>query len=364
MKWCLKVFIKKKHNDKKLVFRSDGAMLPEIGTGHIVRDIAIADHFVSKKICKKTEISFVSRTGGPFRIGSDLVRASGYQLETFDDDHLEWNSPEESKVLKSIDTNLLVVDRLSTDLAWMTDLKSSLKRVISMDDVGTGAMVADAVINAILHDIPACESAYLGYDYLVLKGNSARVKTEVPRTVYRIVASFGGHDSRNLMEFFLENFQREDMPLTKGTLIELLIGDESKNLVECWTAQAEKIAIRYDVTVSILIRPPDFLERLAKADLAVLSGGLTIFDAVSFGVPCIGLPQYLHQLNTLKTLSAKMAITLGSSEMKLDLSSFARLFDEMMNSQDKRQSLKRIGPSLIDRQGINRVAAILSSFVH
>lgn len=364
MKWCLKVFVKTKHNDKKLVFRSDGAMLPEIGTGHIVRDIAIADYFVSKKICKKNEVSFVSRTGGPFRIGSDLVQESGYQLETFDDDHLEWNSPEESKVLKSIDTNLLVIDRLSTDLAWMTDLKSSLKRVVSMDDVGTGAMVADAVINAILHDIPTCESAYLGFDYLVLKGNSARLKPEVPRKVCRIVVSFGGHDSRNLMEFFLESCQREDMPLTKGTLIELLIGDESKNLVECWTAQAGKIAIRYDVTVSILIRPPDFLERLAKADLAVLSGGLTIFDAVSFGVPCIGLPQYLHQLNTLKTLSAKMAVTLGSSEMRLDLISFARLFDEMMNSQDKRQSLKRIGPSLIDRQGIDRVAAILYSFVH
>ena len=221
------MFTKKQYNNKKLVFRSDGAMLPEIGTGHIVRDIAIADCFVSRKICKKSEIGFVSRTGGPFRIGSNLVQESGYQLETFDDDHLEWNSPEESRVLKSIDTNLLVVDRLSTDLAWMTDLKTSLQCVVSMDDVGAGAMAADAVINAILHDTPACESAYIGYDYLVLKSNSARMKTEVPGTVYRIVASFGGHDSRNLMEFFLKNFQREDMFLTKGTFIELLIGDES-----------------------------------------------------------------------------------------------------------------------------------------
>ena len=59
-----------------------------------------------------------------------------------------------------------------------------------------------------------------------------------------------------------------------------------------------------------------------------------------------------------------MAIRLGGSEMELDPRSFARLFDEMMHSQDKRQSLKRIGPSLIDRQGIARVANILSSFVH
>ena len=59
-----------------------------------------------------------------------------------------------------------------------------------------------------------------------------------------------------------------------------------------------------------------------------------------------------------------MAIRLGSSEMKLDPRSFARLFDEMMHSQDKRQSLKRIGPSLIDRQGNDRVTTILSSFAH
>jgi len=358
------VLTKKKYNNKKLVFRSDGALLPEIGTGHIVRDIAIADYFVSKKICKKAEIGFVSRTDGPFCIGSDLVQESGYQLEVFDDDHLEWNSPKESKVLKDIDPNLLIIDRLSTDLAWMTDLKSSLRHVVSMDDIGAGAFVADAFINAILHDIPANEAGYIGYDYLVLKSNSASIKTEVPSEVNRIVASFGGHDSRNLMDFFLNNFQRDDIWLAKGTVIELLVGSESKKIIKCWAAQAEKISIRYDVTVSLLIRPPDFLERLAKADLAVLSGGLTIFDAVSLGVPSIGLPQYLHQLDTLKALTAKMAIRLGSHEMKLDQESFTRLFDEMMHSKDKRQLLKKNGPSLIDGKGTERVITILSNFIH
>jgi hypothetical protein len=35
-----------------------------------------------------------------------------------------------------------------------------------------------------------------------------------------------------------------------------------------------------------------------------------------------------------------------------------------VSAQDKRQSLKRIGPSLIDRQGNDRVTTILSSFAH
>jgi|GEM_PF-1391506 len=355
---------KNKNNTKKLVFRSDGALLPEIGTGHIVRDVTIADYFVSKKILKKTEIVFVSRTDGPFRIGYDLIQESGYQLEAVDDDQLEWNSPQESKVLKDIDPNLLVIDRLSTDLIWMTDLKSSLRHVISMDDTGDGAFVADAFINAILHDFPENEAGYIGYDYLVLKSNSADIKTEVPMEVNRIVASFGGHDSRNLMGFFLNNFNRDDIWLAKGTVIELLVGSESKKIIKSWAAQVKKISIRYDVTISLLIRPPDFLDRLVKADLAVLSGGLTIFEAVSLGVPSIGLPQYQHQLDTLKALTAKKAIRLGSQEMRLDQKSFTRIFAEMMQSKDKRQLLKKNGPRLIDAKGTERVITVLSNFIH
>ena len=38
-----------------VVIRCDGAKLPEIGTGHVVRMLSIANELVENKICKKNE---------------------------------------------------------------------------------------------------------------------------------------------------------------------------------------------------------------------------------------------------------------------------------------------------------------------
>ena len=347
-----------------MIFRCDAGHAPEIGTGHVARSKTLANNLVDKGLLDRSDIIFYTRNDSDYDLGEKYLAESGYEYQVFTNNELQANSSSELNILKNSNAILIVMDRLETTDDLIKGVSSSGKKIITFDDYGSGRVFADAFINAILHDIPANEAGYIGYDYLVLKSNGSSIKTEVPNEVNRIVASFGGHDSRNLMDFFLNNFQRDDIRLAKGTVIELLVGSESKKIIKCWAAQAEKISIKYDVTVSLLIRPPDFLERLAKADLAVLSGGLTIFDALSLGVPSIGLPQYLHQLETLKTLTAKMAIRLGSLEMKLDQKSFRRLFDEMMHSKDKRQLLKKNGPSLIDGKGTERVITILSNFIH
>lgn len=351
-------------NNKKLVFRSDGASLPEIGTGHIIRDIAIADFFVTKNICKQSEVSFISKSDGPFCIGSDLVKESGYTLETIDDKCLDWNTPEEARVLIELDPNLLVIDRLSTESKWMAELKSRIKYVVSMDDVGKGAYLADAVINAILHDMPIGESRYIGYDYLFLKDPNTSTKKEVPEKVNRIVASFGGYDSRNLMKFFLDNLFNHDALIENNVLVELLVGSESRKKIDSWKDQAKRVSIKYDCNINLEVRPANFLERLANADLAILSGGLTIFDAVSLGVPSIALPQYDHQLKTIENLTKKMVVKSGSHGINLDEIYFSKIFNEIISSKELRTLLKKVGPTLIDGKGSERVTKILSFYMH
>ena len=259
--------------NKKLVFRSDGANLPEIGTGHIIRDIAIADSFVDRKLLTQSEISFICRRDGPFDIGFNLITKSGYQIEDISDKCLEWNSPEEAKVIIELDPDLLVIDRLSTQSRWMAELKSQIKYVVSMDDIGEGAFLADTVINAILHDIPIGQSRHTGYDYLFLKDPNISTKIEVSENANRIVASFGGYDSRDLMGFFLDSIYNHVVSLNNNTVIELLVGSESNKKINLWRDQAKRVSLKHDINIYLEIRPPNFLERLANADLAVLSRG-------------------------------------------------------------------------------------------
>ena len=113
----------------------------------------------------------------------------------------------------------------------------------------------------------------------------------------------------------------------------------------------------------MIVRPEDFIERLAIADFAVLSGGLSIFDAVSLGIPSIGIPQYQHQLQTLKNLNDQCVIFLGSNDMDLDLKYFNNVFDHVLRAENEKLMMSNKGPTLIDRKGVDRVSSVIADIL-
>ncbi len=347
---------------KKFVFRCDGANLPEIGTGHVVRDVAIANRLVDTGLCQSGEVSFVMRVGGAFRLGRDLVVDAGFKIEDAADSELAWNSSSEAEILKKLLPTVLVVDRLSTESSWMRSLKTSVRNIITMDDLGDGAPFATVNVNAILYSDSANSNCLTGYDYLALKPMvELPIKTEVSK-VESIVASFGGYDHRNLTGFFLRSLYSSDCNLLAGLTIELLVGKESEARTDSWAELAERISSLHDCEVRILIQSENFAAHLAEADLAVLSGGLTIFDALSLGIPSIGIPQYNHQLATLHRLFGQRAVLIGSIGMRLDERCFVEVLIDAIGKQDVRNSLSKRGPSLVDRKGLDRIVALLSDF--
>ena len=64
----------------KILFRCDGASLPEVGTGHVMRDISIAKRLINDKRIKENQIGFVSRKDGPFKRGFDLLKSAGMNI--------------------------------------------------------------------------------------------------------------------------------------------------------------------------------------------------------------------------------------------------------------------------------------------
>ena len=63
-----------------ILIRCDGAGLPEIGTGHVYKDISIAQDLIKGGFCKKTDIVFVSRRDGPFERGYKLLIGAGFSV--------------------------------------------------------------------------------------------------------------------------------------------------------------------------------------------------------------------------------------------------------------------------------------------
>ncbi len=346
---------------KKIIFRCDGGTISEIGTGHVRRSIAIADMLVKRKICLPKEISFVTRRRRSFKLGYGFVKKAGYYVEMIKDKDLQWNSRQEASSLSKLQSDILVLDRLSTTLNWMSSLKGKFKTLVSMDDIGSGAKIADLLINGIMHDISPKKNRYVGYKYLFLRNTNLSLKKKNNKKVSNIVVSFGGYDKRNLINFFLESLLHKNCLLEKPLNIDLLVGKENYKVINTWKKLIKKILTNHKIKINLLVFSSDYFKRLKKADLGIVSGGLTVFDSISGGVPVIGLPQYKHQLKTLIKLDKMNLIKLGSLGMKLDKENFVNLFNKMILSFEDRTFLSKNSLKLFDRKGSDRVLNILGS---
>ena len=347
---------------KKIIFRCDGASISEIGTGHVVRDLTISKLLIKKKVCSKSEIGFVIRKNGLFKLGYDLVRQSGFTIISSRDENLSWNSLKETKFLSKLDTDNLIFDRLSTNWKTIKNLKGKFKHLISMDDIGSGAKLADVVINGLFHNSLKREGLYQGYKYLLLNNKNNKKKI-IKKKIKYIFVSFGGHDELNLTGFFLDTIIEKNIFENNKFKIEILVSNDKDKHFRLWKKKISFLVNFKNLDINLYVRSPDFYKKLNKADIAIVAGGLTVFEAINAGVASIGLPQYSHQLKTLKKLQKYGAVKISGETMLLNKKNFLLEINKLINSYNERLKIIQKGQNLIDGKGSRRVIKIISSLI-
>ena len=64
----------------EIIFRCDSGNSNEIGTGHIVRCINLAEKLISKKIVSKNQILFLTRGDKHFNLGKKILLNRGFNF--------------------------------------------------------------------------------------------------------------------------------------------------------------------------------------------------------------------------------------------------------------------------------------------
>ena len=257
----------------------------------------------------------------------------------------------------------MILDRLSTTYKFISSLKVKFKSIVSFDDIGSGTKIVDIVINALFHNLAPKNNRFVGYKYLFLKNNNFSQKKKLSKNVKNITVSFGGYDKRNLTKFFFNCLLHKNFLLNKKINIQLIAGKENIRVINLWKNLIKRVELKHKIKINIYFFPSDYFKKLNKTDLAVVSGGLTVFDCISRGIPVIGLPQYQHQLKTLTNLENKNVIKLGSKGMSLNKKKFINSFYKMISSFEDRNFLSKNSINLIDKKGSKRVINILRSLV-
>jgi len=328
--------------DRRILFRCDGGLIPELGTGHIVRCLILAKELVKKP---HVEVAFLM---SDYEEGMQIVEKQGHQVFRIREDE-----DEDFRTIKTIQEfkpDIYVRDNLSSKAELMSLIKSTGVILVSIDDTGEGAEFADITINPILHDGKAL---YEGYDYLVLPYAEVQTKTtqlKVPDSRNKIVfASFGGYDHQNITQKFVESIGYSD----GNVKFHIVVGNLYDRIDALQNIAQDNPDIR------IYKSPENYNELLQSADIAIISGGLTLFQAVAYGIPSLVISQYEHQKVNADRLEKFGVIRNLGLANQFDFSTLKSNIYKLMSDEEELISMSNTARRLIDGLGTKEVSSII-----
>lgn len=320
---------------QRFLFRCDAGRVAEVGTGHVRRCITLAQYLRQRQGASS---HFVLRDDPH---GTALVEAAGFPLTTFDGGEDE--AAAMALEVARFQPHVCVLDVLDTRPHQVEACRRGRTVVVTLDDRGAGPELADLTVNAI-RESPRAD--HNGPRYLVLPPAPEAAAGRGGGTT--ALLSFGGYDHRRLAQAALDAVAR-------------VPGIDRIDVVAS-AADAGRIVVPDGAgpTVQVHADVPDFPRLMAGADVAVVSGGLTLFEAMRAGVPAIVAAQYEHQAETARRYDeAGAAVSLGLPGDDLPERLRGAVAD-LVADPERRRRVGSTARRLVDGRGLERVADLVS----
>lgn len=274
-----------------IFFRVDGN--PDIGMGHIMRCLSIAD--VGREL--EESCSFITADD----YFSDIIRARGHKVTLLDTDYKDMLSDLDrmNELIRKQKPSLLFVDSYQVSYTYMSGLWETCKtakcKLIYIDDILAFAYPCDILINYNIYG-PDKEIEYrklyhekgisypdmmLGTRYVPLRAEFRCVeKRNVKKHVHNVMISTGGSDPDHIAKKLLKHIVDSGMKIP-GLYFHFVIGIMNYDWpeIEKLAAQNKSIVLHYNVQ--------DMRQLMSSVDLAVTAAGSTLYELCATQTPTI-----------------------------------------------------------------------------
>ena len=302
----------------RIILRTDASL--KIGSGHAMRCLTLAEEL--KKGGAK--ITFISRAheGNINKLISDkgmkVAELSAPDSRSApvgngrSDDYAEWlGVTQEQDARESINAigktipDWLIVDHYGLDKAWETVLRNHVKNIMVIDDLANRIHDCNLLLDqswfvdkGSRYDglVSAACTKLLGPEYALLRPEFAEAKKKYkPRNgdVKRIFVFFGGSDPYNLTGMTLRALS--DLELAHME-VDAVIGENNPH-----QAELKKIVAQRPLT-NLHIQVKNIATIIAKADLAIASGGVNTWERMCLSIPSIIISFAQNQVIILQDL--------------------------------------------------------------
>lgn len=255
----------------------------------------------------------------------------------------------------------IVLDVPTLQVAQVRSWQSMGYRVAVIEDAfSEGGAAADVLINpnprgeedSAVSGHPG-QQRLLGTDFVMLhhpRSTAVPVSRFCSERTRRVLISMGAADPMHLTETALtlvrEQVDREcEVQVIAGPLFA--------------PARIDALAAKMNASTTLLRAPESLTASIAWAELAVLCGGNTLWEAFYAGCPVASFAHSELQARILRRLDVNGALLLLGSATDLDLAIAAQRLRAIVTNVELRQALSRRGHRLIDGCGAERIVAVL-----
>jgi spore coat polysaccharide biosynthesis predicted glycosyltransferase SpsG len=342
----------------KILYRADGGH--PVGTGHIFRAVRIL-----KEISAHTDINALLMMAHDEKM-IEVARSSPARLHLLPPrSDLTAIKPmlDAAPVLQELDLHeydICIVDMLDTPSREMQAIAKTGIPLVTLDDRGGGRLNADAIINTLVEEPekkilkPGC-ILLQGAPYAILDPIFSEIhETHHERKfgeVHNVLVTLGGADAAGLTVRACKALKKID----EIQSVRFVCGPAFPHMQQL-TAELKSAPWAWELLQNL----PNLVECYRWCDLAIIAGGLTMYEVCCTGTPSVAFCQPIdHQLELAQMLASQSAMVTMGYGLEAPLRVISDTITHLLHNSEKRRQMSLKGFDLVDGRGVQRASAAL-----
>jgi UDP-2,4-diacetamido-2,4,6-trideoxy-beta-L-altropyranose hydrolase len=321
------------------LFRVDASQ--QIGAGHLMRCLALADHlrekggsatFLSRSLSDENRELLASRKHSVLEIaGAANAEPRLIRSALFHSAWLPWSEGEDAHKCTLLLVNRrfdwLVMDHYALAVDWERAMRRAARRVMVIDDLADRDHDCDLLLDqnfgrmASHYEKRVSESTRLliGPQYALLRPEFAEQRAlslsrrEVPDAAPSLLISLGAVDKNNHTASVLRSLANVGLP--SNTKIVVVLGANAPHIA---SVHAEAACSPW--STEVLVNVADMAKLMSKATWAIGAAGTSAWERCCLGLPTLTLVIADNQLPAARALSEAGYVVLVDPLLPLDVS--------------------------------------------
>jgi spore coat polysaccharide biosynthesis predicted glycosyltransferase SpsG len=304
------------------------------GVGHLFRSLTLATELRSRG---QSVLFLANDHPNSLKIirerGFDVALYELAAVTGWEKDFLEAAAP----------SSIWINDRLNTQLSHSETITRLGAKLVTFDDRGDGAELADINVCALLFEKTEGlkgKDVRLGVDYMILNPEIAAFR-RLRQSLASILVTLGGADTYGVTVRVAKWLSSKPFPVT------IVTGPSFQHMAELEEVVATAAPDRF----KLLNQVPSLAAEMHGHDLAITGGGITPFEACAAGLPCVVIANEPFEIPVGRALEDLGAAFFAGHHSAFDL--------DILETPIPIRTMSQTAMTKVDLGGVGRVADLL-----